>query len=175
MGERQNTSGEGERKRDYRNVLLVVFAAIAAVSVGVAIWAVSSNNVTQGNTDVPGSEGPESSLASEPAEPLTDQIALPQFAWLYLVAGQTEQELTFTNPEQNFAWLKVSLLLDGKTLWESALLKPGETSEAVMLSRPLDVGNYEAHLTYSCYADGGGQSPLNGADSPVTLKVYKAS
>ena len=175
IGETQNTSGESEHRRDGRNVLLVVFAVIAAVSVGVAIWALSTRNAPSNNADIPGNEKPEGTPASEPVEPLKDQIALPQFAWLYLKAGETEQELTFANPEQNFAWLKVSLVLDGQTLWESKILRPGETSEAVVLSRPLDAGDHEAHLVYSCYADGAGQSSLNGADSPVTLKVYKAS
>lgn len=175
IGGRQNTPGEGGRKRDGRSILMVIFAVIAAVSVGVAIWAVSSRDVSS-SSPVDASNGDEPiGSPDESSEPLTDQIALPQFAWIYLKAGETQQELTFTNPAQNFAWLKVSLVLDGQALWESTLLKPGETSEAVVLSRPLDAGEHEAHLIYSCYADGGGRSPLNGADSPVALKVYKAS
>ena len=104
-------------------------------------------------------------------EPLTDSIALPQFAWLNLKADTTEQTLTFDNPYYNFAHFRVSLVLDGETLWESALLAPGETSQPVELTRPLPAGEYEIELCYACFADAEGTSPLNGAASPVKLLV----
>lgn len=88
-------------------------------------------------------ESSESPIASEPKtpEPLTDQIALPQFAWINLAADTTQQKQTFENPSQNFAQFQVSLVLDGETLWESELLKPGETSAPVVLTRPLEAGD----------------------------------
>ena len=79
--------------------------------------------------------------------------------------------MTFDNPQRNFAYFRVSLVLDGETLWESDLLAPGETSKPVVLSKPLAAGEYEVTLGYACFADKEEKSPLNGAASPMKLLV----
>ncbi len=112
-----------------------------------------------------------SSQSAAPQEKLTNTIALPQFAWIDLQADRTEQSNTFDNPPQNFAAFRVSIVLDGETLWESETLRPGDTSAPVVLSRPLAKGEYEAHLVYTCFTNDEAESPLNGADSPILLKV----
>ena len=104
-------------------------------------------------------------------ERLTDRIALPQFAYLNLAADTTAQTLTFDNPSINYAYFRVSLVMDGETLWESELLAPGKTSKPVKLSRPLQAGEYDVTLCYACFADKREKEPLNGAASPMKLKV----
>ena len=149
----------------------MVLAVIAAAAVIVAVWAVMTRN--RPGADARETETHGTTIVTAPTVPtLTDQIALPQFAWISLAANETRQTYTFSNPPQNFAQFRVSLVLDGETLWESEPLKPGETSEPVVLSRPLEPGEYEARLVYVCYTNDGAMSPLNGADSPVTLKVH---
>ena len=117
------------------------------------------------------SEDQTSPQSAAPQEKLTDTIALPQFAWIDLQADATEQSMTFDNPSQNFAAFRVSIVLDGETLWESETLRPGDTSAPVVLSRPLAKGEYEAHLVYTCFTNDEAERPLNGADSPILLKV----
>ena len=154
-----------QKKRDPRNILIVVLIVVAVVAVALAVWALSTR-VT------PEAAAPRLTPKPTPTEePLTNTIALPQFAWLNLKADTTEQTLTFDNPQRNFAHFRVSLVLDGETLWESELLAPGETSKPVTLSKPLAAGEYQVELCYACFADAEETSPLNGARSPVRLMV----
>ena len=165
-----------KKKRDPRNAIMIVLIIVAAAAIAVAVWALSTRSAAP---------APAPRLTPKPTpteEPLTktialpqfawlNTIALPQFAWLYMEAGKTEQSLTFDNPQRNFAHFRVSLVLDGETLWESEMLAPGETSKPVTLSRPLAAGEYQIELCYACFADAEGTSPLNGARSPVRLVV----
>lgn len=171
-GQETGANTENRKKPDHRDVMLAVLAVITAAAVIVAVWAVLTRNRHAAESQNEETRGTTIVTAPTAAPTLTDQIALPQFAYIYLTANETVQTQTFGNPPQNFAQFKVSLTLDGETLWESELLKPGETSEPVVLSLPLEAGEYEARLVYACYTNDGAMSPLNGADSPVTLKVY---
>ncbi len=146
--------------------MLIVFAVIAVVAVIVAVWAIATRN-----DGPPGNEAQSPEETMEPIEKLTDTIALPQFAWLYLKADTIEQTLTFDNPPQNYVQLRVSIVLDDETLWESELLKPGESSGPVVLTRPLKTGEYGANLVYTCFTNDEEMNSLNGANSPITLKV----
>ena len=142
-----------------------LFTVLAVAAIAVAVWALSTRSAAP---------APAPRLTPKPTpteEPLTNTIALPQFAWLNLSADTTEQTLTFDNPQRNFAHFRVSLVLDGETLWESEMLAPGKTSKPVTLSRPLAAGEYQIELCYACFADAEGTSPLNGARSPVRLVV----
>lgn len=163
------TPGRRRRKRNGRDILLIVFAVIAIVSALVAVWAVSTRN-----HDAPaGNEIQSTGETTEPVEKLTDTIDIPQFGWLNLKADTTEQTLTFDNPPQNFAQFRISILLDdGTVLWNSELVPPGETSAPVTLLQPLSAGEYEnAILKYECFRMDEAQTPLNGAENRLTLKV----
>ena len=150
---------------DVKTVLIVLLIVVAVAAIAVAVWALSTRSPVPEPT-------PLLTPAPTPTEePLTDRIALPQFAQLNVRADTTEQTLTFDNPQRDFAYFRVSLTLDGETLWESELLAPGETSKPVVLSRPLPAGEYEVILGYACFADPEATSPLNGAASPMKLLV----
>lgn len=166
------------------NTAIIILSFISIIACLIAVWAVvSMRNMQQPHLGVQGANMGEA-LPSKPIEdvlptpeptptpePLTNQIALPQFAWLTMKAGTKEQTTTFTNPVQNFAQFRVSILLGDETLYESELLHPGDTSEPVRLSRALDAGEYEANLVYMCFSNDSEMRPMNGANSPITLKV----
>lgn len=149
------------KKRDPRNLIIVILLVVAVIAVGIALWTGLSRDK--------GQDQPHFEEAEE--EKLTDTIALPQFAELDLMADTTEQTLTFENPARNYAYFRVSLVMDDETLWESELLAPGETSKPVVLQEPLAKGEYEVQLCYSCFSDEQEQNALNGAASPVKLIV----
>lgn len=114
--------------------------------------------------------------APEPPAPAEDgpaQIAIPGYEALTLQAGARKQSLRLPNPEENDCYFQISLYLaDDTLLWQSDLIKPGKTSALITLSRPLEPGAYPgATLRYSCFHLDREKTPLNGAETKLTLWV----
>ena len=101
------------------------------------------------------------------------QIVIPGYEALTLQAGARKQSLRLPNPEENDCYFQISLYLaDDTLLWQSDLIKPGKTSALITLSRPLDPGTYpEATLRYACFRLDREKTPLNGAETKLTLWV----
>ena len=165
MSGQHETHGR-RRKRNSTSPATVILAVLLVIALGVIAWLL----IQGGNEKPPDNPQPEQ---TEPVEKLTDSIDIPGFGNLYFKAGQTEQNLTVPNPPQNFCWFKVSLMLeDGTVLWTSDLIAPGEKSEKVVLSEPLEKGEYKnAMLKYQCFADEAEQNALNGAETKLTIIV----
>lgn len=146
--------------------MILVLALVTVAAVAVAIWAISTRDVKAPDPVKPNE-------TAEPVEKLTDSIDLPGYDWIPLTSGKLEQEQTFPNPPQNFCWIRVSLRLeDGTVLWTSELIAPGESSAPVVLSEPLEKGEYKnAVLKYECFRMDDDLSPLNGGEVRLTLKV----
>lgn len=102
-----------------------------------------------------------------------DSIAIPGYEMIQLVADTKKQTLSFPNPPQNMCYFQISLLLeDGTMLWESDLIEPGKTSKPIVLTKPLGRGTYpNSILRYSCFSMDDERSPLNGAETKLTLLV----
>lgn len=102
-----------------------------------------------------------------------DSIAIPGYEMLTLKADSTKQTICLPNPPQNCCYFKITLSLeDGTVLWQSDYISPGETSAAIILSKPLPKGTYtEAKLTYQCFQMNEDFTPLNGAETKLTLVV----
>lgn len=113
------------------------------------------------------------SETTTPVEKLTDSINIPGYSSLTFVSGETEQNMSFSNPEVNFCWFRISLVLeDGRTLFTSNLFGPGELSEPIVLNFPLEKGEYErTTILYECFADEAGAIALNGAETTLTIFV----
>lgn len=102
-----------------------------------------------------------------------DSIAIPGYEILELKASSKEQSLCMPNPPQNCCYFQVSLYLEnGTLLWQSELIEPGANSKPMVLSVALEKGMYpNAVLRYSCYSQDDNLSPLNGAETKLTLWV----
>lgn len=102
-----------------------------------------------------------------------DSIAVPGYEMLELKANSKTQTLCLPNPEQNMCYFQISLYLeDGTLLWKSELIEPGKTSEPIVLAERLSKGTYpKAVLRYACYRMDEDLTPLNGAETKVTLWV----
>ena len=114
--------------------------------------------------------------APEPPAPAEDgpaQIAIPGYEALTLQAGARKQSLRLPNPEENDCYFQISLYLaDDTLLWQSDLIKPGKTSAPITLSRILEPGAYPgATLRYACFRLDREKTPLNGAETKLTLWV----
>lgn len=118
-------------------------------------------------------------LDDEPqtTEPSVEQnpssIAIPGYEILELKANTKKQAIRFSNPPQNVCYFQISLYLeDGTLLWQSELIEPGKTSKAIVLTQKLEKGTYaNAVLKYACFRMDEELSPLNGAETRLTLWV----
>ena len=102
-----------------------------------------------------------------------DSIAIPGYEILELKANTNQQALCLPNPEQNICYFQISLHLEnGTLLWQSELIEPGKTSKPIVLTESLSKGTYpKAVLRYACYRMDEDLTPLNGAETKVTLWV----
>lgn len=102
-----------------------------------------------------------------------DSIAIPGYELLELKADSKEQMLSLPNPPQNMCYFEITLYLeDGTLLWKSEMIEPGKTSKPMVLTKNLKKGTYpNAVLRYACYRMDEELSPLNGAETKVTLWV----
>ena len=116
---------------------------------------------------------PSNEATTAPVVKNPDSIAIPGYEMLELKAGIKEQSLCMPNPPQNCCYFQIALSLeDGTLLWKSELIEPGKISKPIVLSRALEKGMYpNAVLRYSCYRMDENLSPLNGAETKLTLWV----
>lgn len=100
-----------------------------------------------------------------------DSIAIPGYELLEFDADSRIQNLCLSNPTQNVCFFQISLYLEEMLLWKSDLIEPGKTSEPILLTQVLKKGTYtNAVLKYECYQMDG-KTPLNGAETKITLWV----
>lgn len=100
-------------------------------------------------------------------------IAIPGYESLTLTANSKVQNLRLSNPRQNQCYFQITLYLeDGTELWKSDLIKPGKASKTMKLNQKLATGTYpNAILKYSCFKMNDELTPLNGAETKLTLWV----
>ena len=100
-------------------------------------------------------------------------ISIPGYEMLELKADSKQQTIALSNPPQNNCYFEISLYLeDGTLLWKSELIKPGEATEPIVLTKELSKGYYpKSVLRYACFAMDTDRTPLNGAETKVTLWV----
>ena len=144
--------------------LVLVLSCFLVILLAIAVWMHSKDN--------PGISNPENTTAPT-VEKNPDSIAIPGYEMLELKAGSKEQTLCLSNPPQNMCYFEIALYLeDGTLLWKSELIEPGKTSKPMALTKALDKGTYpNAVLRYSCYRMDEDLSPLNGAETKLTLRV----
>lgn len=101
-----------------------------------------------------------------------DSIAIPGYDTFKFKAGQTYQEITLHNPEENTCYFKMSIILeDGTVIWTSDLLEPGMAFTSIELVKPLDKGTYnDVKLKYDCYSLKT-LAELNGAEIKISIEV----
>ena len=103
----------------------------------------------------------------------TNSIAIPGYEAITLTANSKKQSTALKNPSHNMCLFRISLILeDGTVLWVSDYVKPGEISNNIELSKELEPGAYpNSILKYECFTMDGSRSPLNGAETKLTLWV----
>ena len=153
------------KKNKTKKILIIILLILILAAIGLSIWFFLLNN------DVPTDfSEPTASAETEKTE---DTIAIPGYEGLTLQAGAKKQSIRLPNPEENHCYFQISLYLaDDTLLWQSDLIKPGKTSAPITLSRILEPGAYPgATLRYACFRLDREKTPLNGAETKLTLWV----
>lgn len=157
----------------YSMIGLILLAIIVALTI--ILWPKApDNSAGMGLTVDPYSGAfvqPEKTAAEEES---TGGIAIPGWGSICIKAGETLVDVNLENPIDNKDGYNMSfaLYLKGETeaLAETGLIRPGESALKLKLSRPLDVGTYEATVHVQPYRLPD-NIPTNNADIETMLIV----
>jgi hypothetical protein len=106
-----------------------------------------------------------------------DDVTIPGWGELDLIAGQREQTVDFYNPEDNAGafYLTFSLEIDAdggrEVIYSSGLIEPGLHVSSITLSRTLAAGTYDAVVHVQPYRMDSDVTPTNNADMRTVLVV----
>lgn len=162
-----NEENTEKKTANKSSILITILSFLLVVSIVFIIILLMKQHPAETSNDTTITE------QSEPVEKLEDSINIPGYTMLSFKAGELNQQVTIPNPIENTCWFNVSLVLsDGTVLWTSDMVAPGETSENIVLSKPLEKGDYpDAMLKFECFADEAGTQALNGAETELTISV----
>lgn len=152
-----------EKKKDF---LILILLILTILSAGTAIYFAFSRE----STAVTPIEQSAEAVTKEPVVKNSDSIAIPGYEALVI---SKNTELCLSNPPQNMCYFLITLSLeDGTVLWQSDYVEPGGISDPITLNQELPNSTYpNARLKYSCFTMDEALTPLNGAETKLTLRV----
>lgn len=160
--------GRYQRKQNGYSRWIILLLLLLILMAGILIWLLLKPDSVQ--AELPNGKQME---ATEEVVKNPDSIAIPGYEGIALKADTKQQTIGFPNPPQNTCYFRITLMLeDGTVLWQSELVEPGEVSDPINLSQPLQAGTYpNAILKYDCYTMDGNMKALNSAATKLTLRV----
>ena len=167
-------AAEQNENSQKKKPFLIIFICIIMIALGLAAGIFISNllNKSPDRTyDNNAEDIKEKSDDSSTSEEVADNIAIPCWDTLIMVADSKEQEVNFYNPEKNKNCdFQLTLSLeDGTELWKSQLIQNGKAIYNITLNQPLEAGTYKAVMKYDCFSRKG--TPLNGSTLNFNLVV----
>ena len=158
--------GKGRFEKPSMGKFPVVTVVLAVICVVLVILLLQTCQHTPENSSE--STVPETTVVKNEGS-----ISIPGYEMLELKADSKQQTVALSNPPQNNCYFEISLYLeDGTLLWKSDLIEPGEATEPIVLTKELSKGYYaKSVLRYACFAMDEDRTPLNGAETKVTLWV----
>lgn len=163
-----------QAKRD--TITSIVFLSLVVIGILIAILYSSGvfRNLSSGDRKINMDTGKVVKGVSELTPDITENpdIAYPGYGELSFKANKKKQDIYLQNPKENTCYFKMSLILsDGRTIWQSEHLEPGNAFNRIELSEALEKGTYEnAVLQYDSFSITDGRK-LNGSSINLTIKV----
>ena len=148
--------------REQMKKLNRVFAAFLAAALSASLLC--------GCNDGKDSSSDTQQAVTQSAQADSSNINIPGFEALDFKAGEETQFVPFHNPKDNACYFRLTLTLDGETLWQSGDIAPDEKVGEIKLSHALDKGDYAAKLKYDCFTLQD-KTPLNGAEIDLAINV----
>lgn len=156
-----------ENKSESKKKIYILIAIILILAVLAACWfAFFKDKGGSGAGEVVAWD-----VNNEDTAGATAGISIPGYTSMVFESGKTTQKVNMGNPKGNSCYFVITLKLsDGKVLYESDYLEPGQGLSQIKLKTSLPAGEYTAVAQYSCYSLED-KSPLNGASSEFKLIV----
>lgn len=154
----------------------IVFLSLVAVGILIAILYGSGvfRNLSSGDIKINMDTGKVVTGVADLDPDITENpnIAYPGYGKLYFKANDRKQDVYLKNPKENTCYFRISLILsEGRTVWQSDYLEPGNAFNRIELSEAMEKGTYEnAVLSYDSYSIKDGRQ-LNGSSINLTIKV----
>lgn len=175
MGNRASPKNKQDQaKRD--TITSIVFLSLVVISILIAILYSSGvfSNLSSGDRKInmDTKEVVEGVMELNPEITENPNISYPGYGELTFKADKKKQDIYLQNPKENTCYFQMSLILsDGRTIWQSEYLEPGNAFNRIELSAALEKGTYEnAVLQYDSYSITDGRK-LNGSFINLTIKV----
>ena len=173
-----NTSGgtDNQNKKSGKNILVIVLISLVMITAGAAIGFFISNQMNKGNPDREYDSNAQDIRQDDDtdssSEEYAENLAIPCWDTMVMVANQSEQEVNFYNPEKNKGCdFQLTLALeDGTELWKSQLIPNGKAIYEIELNQTLEAGTYKAKITYDCFTSDG--KLING--NIFSNQIYKS-
>lgn len=167
-------AAEQNDKTQKKKPFLIIFICIIMIALGLIAGIFISNLLNKSpdlTYDNNAEDIKEKSDDSSTSEEVADNIAIPCWDTLIMVADSKEQEVNFYNPEKNKNCdFQFTLSLeDGTKLWKSQLIPNGKAIYNITLNQTLEAGTYKAIMKYDCFSKNGSQ--LNGSNLNFNLIV----
>ena len=165
---------QDQAKRD----TITSIASLSLVVIGILIAILYNSgvfsNLSSGDRKINMETGKVVKGVSELTSDITENpdISYPGYGELSFQADKKKQDIYLHNPKENTCYFQISLILaDGKTIWQSEYLEPGNAFNRIELREVLEKGTYEnAVLQYDSYSIMDGRK-LNGSSINLTIKV----
>lgn len=163
-----------QAKRD--TIISIVFLSLVVIGILIAILYSSGvfRNLSSGDRKInmDTKEVVESVMELNPDITENPNISYPGYGELTFKANKKKQDIYLQNPKENTCYFQMNLILsDGRTIWQSEYLEPGNAFNRIVLSEALEKGIYEnAVLQYDSYSITDGRQ-LNGSSINLTINV----
>lgn len=158
-------------KRNYK--LAVTLIILLVLCLGIGIGVVWNRNTAAGD----GGEGISLDKNAEEYSDETkdqeeqDSIRFPGYPEITVEENQDRIPIVLTNPEVNPCYFQFSVSLDdGKPVYESDWVKPGDAIRGFQLEKPLEPGDYKMKIAIATKALDTGNS-MNGGSVETILHI----
>lgn len=162
---------------------LIVLAIVIALLLGIAISEGREREGAEEKSTVKGVIGEQKMEETAPVSPgispaadtgtdAAGNISLPGYETITFRALEKRQALKLYNPASNPCYFLISIVMpDGREVYRSKMIRPGEKFTEIELTETLEAGTYQdARLQYTCF-DLNDLHTATGANIKFTLEV----
>ena len=165
-----------EKNKKHKAIIIILITAVILLAGALVTVYIMSNQPKEAVAPESAGVGGEivdnwdPNIDNEPTHGVDDAI-IPGYGNAEMKAGDTTLTLSIGNPSENTVGLYATLIADGKELYSSPLLNPGQGITSVPLNETLEKGKYDAYVLYQIADLNNPDTKLNSVRSALELIV----